>query len=201
MILQEVVGLMDVAIKAMDKSYGEIKICELGDQRMKWNSCGTGKKFLLEKGVTEHTSIDLNGKNGALKFNLAKPIDKWKNYFDMVTNYGTTEHVSSQYDVFQNIHNFTKVGGSIINTVPIVGGWARHCDVHYETSFFEEVSEKLKYDIIYSGIIIVNGRRGQPEIDRSLVCSVLIKREDAPFIEKNEFDKIGGINIKGVHSQ
>ena len=196
MILKEIVGLMDVAAEAMNKRYDEIRICELGNQRMKWNSYGTGKKFLLAKGVPEHVSIDLNGKNGALRLNLAKPIEKWKNYFDIVTNYGTTEHVESQYDVFNNIHNFTKIGGSMVHAVPVMGGWKNHCGVHYETSFFEEMAKKLQYDVIHSGIIIVSGRRrSQPKIDRSLVCSVLVKRNDMEFFKKEDFDLLGGIHI------
>ena len=94
MILKEIVHLMDVALEAMNKNYKEILVCELGNQRMKWNRHRTGKVYLTDKGVLEHVSIDMNGQNGALKLNLGAPIDKWRNYFDMVTNYGTTEHVS-----------------------------------------------------------------------------------------------------------
>lgn len=196
MILQEVENLMEIGCSSMNKKYSDIKVCELGNQRMKWNNFKTGKKYLLSKGVIEHISIDLNGKDGALRLNLAEPRDEWKNYFDMVTNYGTTEHVGNQYRVFKNIHNFVKPGGVMIHTVPIVGGWSRHCNIHYEPWFFKDLALNSRYIVIASEIRIVAGKRNQSEIDRSLVCSVLLKKEDSIFVSEENFNKQGGIKYK-----
>jgi hypothetical protein len=198
MILQEIENLMSIGCAKMNKAYSDVRICELGNQRMKWNSYGTGKKYLLAKGVIEHVSVDLNGKDGAMRLNLSAPIDQWKNYFDMVTNYGTTEHVSNQYQVFKNIHNFTKIGGIMIHTVPIIGGWERHCDIHYDSSFFIQLALNCNYEVVLSEIRLVSGRNArQPEIDRSLVCSVLLKKIDSDFILEEKFNSQSGIQYKG----
>ena len=47
MILQELADLIDIALNGIDKKISEIKMCELGDQRMKWNEYLTGKNSLL----------------------------------------------------------------------------------------------------------------------------------------------------------
>ncbi len=195
MILQKLVDLMDIACVAINKNYNEIRICELGDQRMKWHPLLTGKRYLTEeKKVIEHISIDINAQNGAVPLNLAAPINKWNNYFDLVTNFGTTEHVGNQFEVFRNIHNFTKIGGAMIHTVPIVGGWLRHCNIHYEPWFFTDLANLLNYKIVYAENRIVDGRwRNQTEIDKTLVCAILIKEKDTPFIQENKFNIKQGI--------
>jgi hypothetical protein len=197
MISPKTVDLMELACKAMNKTYKDICVCELGNQLVKWDKSGTGKNYLLEREIIEHVSIDLNGQNGALKIDLSKPITQWKNYFDILTNYGTTEHVNGQYEVFQNIHNLIKVNGCSTHAVPIVGGWARHCNVHYEKSFFEELSKVMKYEIVYCDTRIIEGRwKHQSDIDKTLVCAVLMKKEDSVFISKDEFTNLKGLEIK-----
>ena len=71
--------------------------------------------FKQIKNIKSHTSIDTNGKNGALKIDLRYPVDTSSGFiFDVITNFGTTEHVESvwpedQYAVFENIHNMRVV--------------------------------------------------------------------------------------------
>lgn len=186
MILKELVGLMDVGYD----SFEDLCVCELGDQRMKWHPAKTGKKYLLEKGVAEHVSLDWNGKNGALKRDLSKPVDEWQSYFDMVTNFGTTEHVENgQFEVFENIHNFTKNGGVMIHAVPLVGHWKGHCNYHYKEDFMDALALYNNYECILSEVRQITGRRGRTQ---PMVCGVL-RKNDNPFMSKEDFtlmDKI-----------
>jgi hypothetical protein len=195
MILKEIVDLMDIACKNINMDYKRMKICELGDQRMKWTPHGTGKNFLLDKGVNEHVSIDLNGKRGALKIDLSRPIDRWQGYFDMTTNYGTAEHVQDGiYEAFQNIHNFTRVGGAMVHAGPPTGGCPWHSPYHYDPDFFEKLAKASQYKHIMSEVRVTAGRRGvSKDIDRSLVCSVLVKEHNLPFITKEQFMDLKGI--------
>jgi hypothetical protein len=84
------ITLMDIGVKAIEKKFNEICICELGNQHTKdLPDCKTGKQYLTGLGA-EHVSFDINGKNGAIKVDLARKIpERWINNFDMVTNYGT----------------------------------------------------------------------------------------------------------------
>jgi len=136
---------------------------ELGDQVLKnmkhITSAKTGKEYYESKGVL-HTSIDLNGKRGALKIDLSKPIDKpeWKNHFDIITNLGTTEHVepqSSQYICFKSIHDFLRVGGIIIHVLPNIVERTRlnlnfnHANNYYAESFFHMLTcEGIAYELV-----------------------------------------------------
>jgi len=41
--------------------------------------------------------------------------------FDLVLNFGTTEHLLNQYNAFKVMHDATKVGGYIVNSLPCIG--------------------------------------------------------------------------------
>lgn len=104
----------------------------------------TYKEYFESIGI-EHTSIDWNGMNPrVLKLDLRQPIELEP--FDMVTNIGTTEHVSDQTGVWKNIHNFCKVGGTIISCTPLEGDWWWHGD-WYPTELFFKAFTKNGYEI------------------------------------------------------
>jgi len=195
MILKEIVDLMEIACKEIGMTYDGMKICELGDQRVKWSEHQSGKKYLLAAGASEHISIDLNGQRGALKKDLGQPIDDWKNYFDMVTNYGTAEHVKNGiYQCFKNIHNWVRVDGAMVHAGPPAKGCPWHSPYHYESWFFEKLAEGNNYKHVMSEVRVTAGRRGVTNpLDKSLVCSVLVKKDDKEFMTFDDFKNIGGI--------
>lgn len=203
MILKEVIDIMTTGLQAVGKNdYIGLKICELGDQRMKWVPEGTGKKYLLARGVTEHVSIDMNGKNGALRLDLSKPInnekegDKWYHYFDMVTNFGTAEHVQDGiYECFKNIHNFVKVNGVMINDGPPTGGCPWHSPYHYDPDFFSKLAKLNNYECVLTEVRVMPEGifRGCADIHKSLVCAALVKRVDTEFCTKEEFMNLNAI--------
>ena len=84
---------------------------------------------------------------------MSKPIDKneWTNHFDVITNFGTTEHVrphERQYECFKNAHMCTKVGGVMIHVVPEVGTFKGHCPCYYSIKFFKQLAEDNFYKIV-----------------------------------------------------
>ena len=126
-----------------------LKMLELGNQLI-WDEEGyegffVAKDYFQSLGV-DHTSIDLNGKNGALNIDLNKPI-KGLGEFDVVTNLGTTEHVKNQKECFNNIHRLCRVGGIMIHLVPHVG--STHGDHQYTVEFFEALAEDRNYKILH----------------------------------------------------
>ena len=191
MILESLVDLVDIGIKSLNKSFEEIRMCELGDQRMKWNKYRTGKRYFLEfKKVIEHVSIDINGKNGALPLNMNESRTEWRNYFDIISDFGTSEHVTNQYMMFYNTHNFCKIGGVMAHVNPIVGGWKGHSPYRYHQDFYFELAKINGYEVILSELRLVEGRfNNMKDIDRTIVCAVLKKKQDN-FASKEEFLKI-----------
>jgi hypothetical protein len=77
---------------------GATSMLELGNK--------TGRRGRSYKGYFEalgvrHVSVDLNGKDGALALDLRTPLGLGR--FDVVTNIGTTEHVTEQEPAWRNI--------------------------------------------------------------------------------------------------
>lgn len=101
--------------KINNKNYSDIKMLELGNQIFQDDTLireeslpHSAKEYYMNMGV-EHTSIDLNGEDGALQIDLSKPIpEEYNNKFDIVTNFGTAEHVDNQFECWRNIHNSLK---------------------------------------------------------------------------------------------
>ena len=72
---------------------------------------------------------------------------------DLVTNFGTTEHVGEdvdvdvssellekQFEAFRNLHRLARVGGVMMNMLPLKGCWPQHGAVEYEASFFQALA-------------------------------------------------------------
>jgi len=116
-----------------------------------------GKIYFTKLGYN-HTSIDWNGQDGAIKMDLTKDIDEeYIGKFDIVTNAGTTEHIRGQYTVFKNLHNFGKETCFYVNSLPLDTNqnqelYNRRTNPHglyeYNTKFFELLCESCNYEII-----------------------------------------------------
>lgn len=146
--------------------FGGTRMLELGNQRIARRAmigARTGKAYYTDLGV-EHTSLDFNGKDGAVALDLSVAVDKpeWHGYFDIVTNAGTTEHVEphdAQYTCFANLHEWLKPGGIFIHIVPAVEGlastnrWDKHCNNYYSAAFFEMLARENDYALVASRVI------------------------------------------------
>ncbi|CAE7523205.1 unnamed protein product [Symbiodinium pilosum] len=117
----------------------------------------SGKKVFERLGF-KHVSLDINGRDFAFPLDLSRPLNSSFNWLlgkcDVVTNFGTTEHIgqrgyieepegydksdiwASQYHAFRNIHSLARAdAGFIINMVPAAGCWPKHGAVEYEPRF------------------------------------------------------------------
>lgn len=152
----------------------ELKMCELGNQRIKKGgmdylksvgmpACSTGKELFTKLGF-HHTSIDINKKDGALPIDLAKPItdSRLLSSFDVITNSGTTEHVQDQLECFRNIHELCKSGGMFIHIVPsikyrtvdvLTKNITTHGRYNYDFAFFRALASSCEYKILDERVI------------------------------------------------
>ena len=106
------------ALEMSGKKYEGLNWCELGCQ--KYTKYNIPAKLMYKKLKVNHTSMDINGKFGSIQIDLAKDIPpKFTARFDIITDYGTIEHITKQYGVFKNIHIMCKVGGLMIHALPI----------------------------------------------------------------------------------
>jgi len=140
-----------------------LKILEFGNQIVEAGqgySEKTGKEYWSNQ-LMEHTSVDLNGHNGALQKDLTKISDFQGLFheFDVVYNAGTSEHVEpfeDQYTCFKIADMCCKTGGIMIHSVPeirnrdIRGTWIVHCRYYYSEKFFETLMKESNYEKILS---------------------------------------------------
>lgn len=161
-----------------------LTMCELGDQLMDVDGIDfkVAKDYWESLGI-KHTSIDINGEHGALPLDLSKPIcnkiQEIGGPFDIVTNFGTSEHVKDQYQCFRNIHDLCKVPGMVIHSVPAVGHWDNHGLYHYSLSFFEILARQTLFSIAHSDTIVVPGKA------KNNVHCAMISSTWQPFIDKD----------------
>ncbi|MBN1799631.1 MAG: hypothetical protein JW822_13730 [Spirochaetales bacterium] len=172
-------------LKKRGLSLNGIKMCELGNQHffVEGIEFQTAKEYFLSLGVN-HTSIDINGQDGALTLNLAKPVTDpaLVGNFDIVTNYGTAEHVSNQYECYRNMHNFCRRGGLFIHVAPLVGSWPLHCEHYYYPLFFIRLAEANKYRVLKQEIFFAREAE-----DTLIIFIALEKTGRLPFMSKHDF--------------
>ena len=191
--------IFEMLEKAGYKNVDGLWMCELGNQRIKKSTFEyfkdkgmpqfkTGKEYFTHIGFN-HTSIDINGKDGALPIDLATPISD-KNLigcFDVITNSGTSEHVLNQFECFKNIHNLCKKGGLVIHIVPgpnyrnIVietGEIIPHGHYNYPFEFFYYLANICKYTVLDERMV------------RNLVAVAMIKTRDNDFVSKEQFNQL-----------
>ena len=146
----------------------------------------------------------------------APPVN-WRSAFDIVTNFGTTEHILNQYACFDFIHNCTKPGGLMIHQLPMQG-WSDHCFVKYNPKFFFLLAIANDYTLIDFRINagakctnnvsywtsmqkdILGPKTDTGDPDQNKGCLFVLRREnDQPFVPP--IDKTSGPLTKAELSQ
>jgi hypothetical protein len=170
-----------------------LTMLELGNQEFcngaeKLVATGRVAKDYFERLGVLHTSIDITGRDGALALDLSKPIDdvSLRARFDVVTNFGTSEHVEPQYECWRNVHLMTKVGGVMVHEVPEVGHWPGHCRVYYSERFFRELALVNGYEVLE---LFANSYVPDPRNGNLLFC-VLRKADDRAFMPEESLEAL-----------
>lgn len=122
-------------------------VCELGDQVNYFNQPADYMSLWYQSRGIEYMSIDLNGKNDSKQWNLDEPL-KTNKKFDLVTDFGTTEHLHDIYQGFVNINKLTKVGGLMIHENPKRGSWPKHGNFYRDSKFYVDLAIQTGYHIL-----------------------------------------------------
>lgn len=70
--------------------------------------------------------------------------------YDVVFNFGTTEHVLGQYNAFKVIHDAVRVGGVIYHELPMTGH-LNHGFFNYNPVMLLSIAEANRYEILWLG--------------------------------------------------
>ena len=119
---------------------------DLRDQELNSNGRLVDSRDLYSKwGLKKYKSFDLFDSRAEivdLSIDL-KRTDTW----DIVTNFGTSEHVFNQFAFMKNCHDLTKTGGVSLHAVPVSSGMD-HGFFNYHPTFFRSLAIANNYEIL-----------------------------------------------------
>jgi hypothetical protein len=149
------------------------------------------KYFYETLGFKEYRSIDINGDIGAIPHDLNKPFTDTSLYnkFDVVTDFGSCEHVFNIPECYRTMHNLTKVDGYMIVHQCVFKG---NGYFNFDEGFFEGLAAANNYNIIYNSYVVqfdnkTNGGEHEFHIPRN--------RE---LFDVLDYSKLKALNIYGI---
>jgi len=177
-------GLTRHSYDLLKKHTNPCNLLELGNQTVYFgNTYGSIAKALLTKEGYDHTSIDINGRDGALPMDLGTPLAIEP--FDVVTDFGTSEHVVSYYNVWLNKYKACRVGGLIISENPKTGNWSGHGHHYLTEKFYTELAKKSGMEILELG---EHPAMGNTTNGWNVYC--VLRKVAGSFISKEAFNKL-----------
>ena len=104
--------------------------------------------------IADLTNIEYNAfdvcpafKTELLDLNFDALPKKYREYYDVVLNFGTTEHVFNQWNSFEVMHESVKVGGVMYCVLP-ASGYLDHGYYCYTPLFFRDLAQANGYQLI-----------------------------------------------------
>jgi len=164
------------------------------------------KDWFLERGIA-HLAIDLSKEDGAIPIDLERGFEKTEYESimqhqiderggfelmagyprDIVTDFGTSEHVRSFWNVWSWKNILCREGGLIISENPKSGSWPGHGFNYVTEEFYEELADLMGYSILN---MKVNAAMGNKTDGWNVLC-VLEKRKEKMIPE----EKFNGLSF------
>ena len=96
----------------------------------------------------EYNSFDVcpGLKTDIVDLNFDLIADRHREYYDVVLNFGTSEHIFNQWNCFQIMHEALKVGGIMYFHLQVTGN-LEHGYYFYTPKFFRDLAESNEYKI------------------------------------------------------
>lgn len=121
--------------------YSDAEIAAFADKGLLGNflkACGFG---YLALDIFEADNTEL------FDLNLHDPPDHLRGQHDLVTNFGTTEHVLDQRRSFQTMHELVRPGGLIYHDLPM-SGYHNHGYFGYNPLLFHHLADANGYEVV-----------------------------------------------------
>jgi hypothetical protein len=140
-------------VKALKLPEG-FSVCELGNQMMSGGQTPKpAESFYRALGCGRYESIDGNGKgtltadlNLRLAFEVYRSSVNFFEAFDLVTDFGTGEHIFDQAQVWRTLHELVKPGGYIAFDRPM-HGYKGHCYYRVDPCLYRDVANANDYKV------------------------------------------------------
>ena len=121
----------------------------------------------------DHDAIDIDGSPGSIPLDLNYddvPIEA-RGKYDLVTNFGTTEHVANQLNAFKVIHDLTRVGGIMVHELPAQGMF-NHGLINYNPKFFWMLARSNRYKWLHIDFSIGGVHALHQDVVNNVSCFV-----------------------------
>lgn len=190
-------GVQDNSMGLIQKYAPGLKtVCELGSQNLyhynnelPWGAYAD--LFYKQQGYEEYTCIDTNGENNALQINLGEDTWKPEKLFDLVTDFGTSEHIACEgifsweniYNCWKIKHDILKLNGIMINENPLTGNYPLHGFYYYTYEFYNKLCDMIGYEVLELGEFVAQSNYK----DGNTIYCVIRKVKDCPFISLKDF--------------
>ena len=98
----------------------------------------------------EYAAVDIDGSPNSLPLDLNYDSAPWDaiGKYNLVTNFGTTEHVANQINAFKLIHELAAPNGIMVHELP-AQGYLNHGLVNYNPKFFWMLARSNGYELIH----------------------------------------------------
>jgi hypothetical protein len=118
----------------------------------------------------DYAAIDIDGSPASipLDLNYDSAPDYTLGRYQLVTNFGTTEHIANQLNAFRVIHDLAACGGVMIHHLPMQG-MLNHGLVNYNPKFFWMLARSNGYRVVYMN---VNAATSYYSLPKNIVGSV-----------------------------
>lgn len=131
-------------------------------------------------GLGPYESIDNDDTRATHRLDLNQPV-RGLSEFDVVTNYGTTEHVFNIGEAFRTIHNLTRPGGVSLHCVPSFA-FINHGFYSINPNVFVEMARANNYELVdfsyFDNAFVRNVTMSRNGIDAFDISTLPIKLED-----------------------
>jgi SAM-dependent methyltransferase len=119
---------------------------------------------LFERAGWKYICIDTSAEFDAVVLDLNYDRVPWRHRagYDLVTNFGCTEHIANQLNAFKAIHDLVKPGGLMVHAVPCQG-FVDHGLFNYSAKFFWRLAEYNSYRAVDMRLTNVGGSKPVPE--------------------------------------
>lgn len=97
-------------------------------------------------GLGPYASIDVADERATYRLDLSEPVEAVPE-FDVVTNFGTTEHVFNIGEAFRSIHRLTRPGGISLHCVPCFA-FINHGFYNIHPNLFVEMACANEYELV-----------------------------------------------------
>jgi hypothetical protein len=99
-----------------------------------------------EFGLSEYFSLDLDDERADFRCNLNE-VTTLPRRFDLITNFGTAEHIFNVANVIALIHDHLQVGGLALHVLPTRGDY-NHGFYNFHSTWFRDLAGANGYDIV-----------------------------------------------------